>query len=433
MNLVTGNHKQSGVARQDLLWGGWAVAAAFGCYFCMYAFRKPFTAASYANSSLWGVDFKVVLVTSQVVGYTISKFLGIKIIAEMPPHRRAVSIFALVLVAEAALVAFGLVPRPWNAVALFANGLPLGMVFGLVLGALEGRRLTEALTAGLCASFILADGVVKSVGSWLLEQGVSEDWMPSVAGSLFLLPLGICAAMLHVIPSPSRRDIAARAERFTMNVVERRSFLRRYAVGLLPLVAMYLVVTIVRSIRADFAPELWKNLGYAATPGTFTQSEIYVALGVLAANGSAVLITDNRRAFFVSLAICGLGLGLLSVALFARTSLDAFTFMALIGLGLYLPYVAVHTTVFERMIGMTRERGNIGFLMYVADAAGYLGYVCVMLAKNFGPQAHNVLGLLTLAGWVSVAISAVCLVISWGYFAQRERTRTTNQPAEIVA
>jgi hypothetical protein len=57
----------------------------------------------------------------------------------------------LVLIAagEIALLLFGFVPRPWNAVCLFLNGLPLGMVFGLVLGFLEGRQLTEALAAGL--------------------------------------------------------------------------------------------------------------------------------------------------------------------------------------------------------------------------------------------------------------------------------------------
>ena len=34
---------------------------------------------------------------------------------------------------------------------LFVNGLPLGMVFGLVIGFLEGRKVTEALSAGpLC-------------------------------------------------------------------------------------------------------------------------------------------------------------------------------------------------------------------------------------------------------------------------------------------
>ena len=45
----------------------------------------------------------------------------------------------------------------------------------------------------------------------------------------------------------------------------------------------------------------------------------------------------------------------------------------------------MHTTIFERLIAMTRDRGNLGYLMYLADAFGYLGYVAVMLA-------HNVLG-----------------------------------------
>jgi len=30
----------------------WCLVAAFGTYFCMYAFRRPFTAAEYAGYSL---------------------------------------------------------------------------------------------------------------------------------------------------------------------------------------------------------------------------------------------------------------------------------------------------------------------------------------------------------------------------------------------
>lgn len=411
--------------RHEWYWPVWAMLAAFGCYFCMYAFRKPFTAAGFSDTSVWGLGFKTVLVTSQVAGYTLSKFLGIKVIAEMPPHRRAWTLLQLVLLAEGALLLFGLVPRPWNAVCLFANGLPLGMVFGLVLGALEGRRMTEALAAGLCASFILADGVMKTVGAWLLQRRVPEDWMPSAAGALFLFPLAVCVVMLHQIPVPTERDIAARTRRSTMNGAERWSFLQRYALGLLPLVVIFLAVTIVRSIRADFAPEIWKDLlGIAAAPGTFTTSEIYVALGVLAVNGSACLIADNRRAFFVSLATCGLGFGLLTLALVGLRGelLNPFMFMVLVGLGMYLPYVAFHTTVFERMLGMTREPGNVGFLMYVADSIGYLGYVTVMIARNFGPAPKELLSLLITVCWATIGVSIVCLVVSWLYFSQQEAT-----------
>ena len=410
----------------------WAVTAAFGCYFCMYGFRKPFTAARFEDSTVWGLGFKSVLLTSQVAGYMISKFIGIKIIAEMRPERRAVSMLWLILVAEGALVLFGLLPRPWNATCLFLNGLPLGMVFGLVQGYLEGRRLTELLTAGLCSSFILADGATKSVGAWLLSLGIAEDWMPAAAGAIFLLPFGIFLTILSRTPTPSARDIAARHRRQSMGHMERVAFVRRYGAGLIPLVLMYLLVTIVRSLRADFAPEIWRELIGSPPPAVFTTSEMFVALGVLVINGAAVFIADNRRAFLVALATCGLGLGLMLATLLGRSSdlIDGFTFMVLLGLGLYLPYVAVHTTLLERMLAMTRERGNVGFLMYFADTVGYLGYVAVMLVRNSFPVTSGALGLLTMVCWLTIGISTVCLLCSWFFFADPRIESVADLPPE---
>ncbi len=60
--------------------------------------------------------------------------------------------------------------------------------------------------------------------------------------------------------------------------------------------------------------------------------------------------------------------------------------MVLFGLGLYLPYVTVHTTVFERLLAMTREKGTIAFLLTLADSAGYLGYIGVMIEAEPGGQ-----------------------------------------------
>lgn len=406
--------------RHDLQWALWAGVAAFGCYFCMYAFRKPFTAAGFKDAALWGIDYKVILVTAQVFGYTLSKFLGIKIIAEMQADKRGVWIVGLVSMALAALVGFGLAPRPWNAAFLFLNGLPLGMIFGLVLGYLEGRRLTEALTAMLCISFIAADGVTKSVGTWLLNQGVPEDWMPAAAGSLFLLPLCVCVWMLKRIPLPTQRDVAARTQRQAMNRADRFAFLSRFGVGIAMLATVYLLVTILRSVRADFGPEIWVHLGGISDEGVFTRTELWVSLGVLLINGSAFLIANNRGAFFAALLTCGLGLGLLAVALVGLQSkwIDGFWFMVLVGLGLYLPYVAFHTTVFERMLAMTRQVGNIGFLMYVVDATGYLGYVGVMVAKNFTGVRGNVLDLLISIAWTTIVVSGLCLVGAAWYFSR---------------
>lgn len=65
----------------------YCTAAAFGTYFCMYAFRKPFSVALFPGSVdlplLPPMDYKIVLIVAQVIGYTISKFIGIKVISEM--------------------------------------------------------------------------------------------------------------------------------------------------------------------------------------------------------------------------------------------------------------------------------------------------------------------------------------------------------------
>jgi hypothetical protein len=82
--------------------------------------------------------------------------------------------------------------------------------------------------------------------------------------------------------------------------------------------------------------------------------------------------------------------------------------MVAIGAGLYLPYVAVHTTVFERIIACTRDRANVGFLMYVADSVGYLGYVAVVLMKN---QLIGVVDEGTFAMWF-LKISAIGAALS---------------------
>lgn len=420
--------RESAPPRAAARWGGsaWAIVAAFGTYFCMYAFRKPFTAATFAGSEVAGIDFKTVLVTAQVLGYTLSKFVGIRVVSEMPARRRPLAILALVAVAEVALVLVGITPRPWNAFWLFCNGLPLGMVFGLVLGCLEGRRLSEVMTAGLCASFIVADGATKSVGAWLLARGVSEDWMPAAAGAIFLVPLAAGAAMLARIPPPDDHDRAARAERAPLSRTERRDLWGRHAAGLSAIVAVYLLVTILRSVRADFAPELWRSLGAPAVPGTFTRSELVVAAGVVLVNGTLAAVRDNRAAFFTALAVCAGGIALALAALVAQGAglLAPLPFMVLVGLGLYLPYVAVHTTVFERLLAMTRERGTVGFLMYVADAFGYLGYVGVMAGRHLwgGPAAagEGFLPFFRAVAWSTLAAAAVMLAVAWRVFARRE-------------
>jgi len=405
----------------------WAVLAAFTTYFCMYGFRKPYAAAEYAGAEYFDLTLKSLLVTGQTVGYAMSKFIGIRVISEMPPARRAGALLGLIGAAELALVLFGLLPRPWNIIGLFLNGLPLGMVFGLVMSFLEGRRISEALLAGLCASFIVADGAAKGVGSKLLNLGVPEDWMPAAAGLVFALPLILAVTVLARTPAPSRKDTAARSERVPMTRTDRLAMIRSGGVGLAAIVCMYLLTTILRSVRGDFAAEIWRGLGVAAAPDTFVTSEMLVGAGVMLFNGCLVFVPNNLTAFRLSLGTCLAGFALILSAIALRTSgLSPFLFMTFTGLGLYLPYVAVHATIFERLLAITRGRGNAAFLMYLADSTGYLGYVGILFWKNWADHRGEFLPFFLRICELTSLLSLACVITSLLYFSgSRLRTQST--------
>ncbi|MFN7290661.1 MAG: DUF5690 family protein [Pirellula sp.] len=371
----------------------WAMFAAFATYFCMYMFRKPFTAAGYQSETIADWDQKSVLVGTQVLGYLISKLIGVKVISQMRPSHRAVGILILIAIAEGALLLFSVLPHPWHVIAIGLNGLPLGMVFGLVLGFLEGRRMTEALTAGLCTSFILAGGFSKTVGQYLLEflqnqaqlqASVAERWMPFLAGALFIVPICISVWMLTQIPPPNISDTQQRSQREPMTSADRRHMLSKYGVTLLSISIVYFVATILRSLRDDFAPEILAGLSNDVRPGDFTTIELQVALVVLMVNASSVWIRSNLNALYASFFVSASGFAIILFALLLQRQMgfSPIMFMTLLGAGLYLPYVAIHTTVFERLIALTRDRGNIGFLMYVVDSIGYIGYVGVMFFRT---------------------------------------------------
>ena len=164
--------------------------AGFSTYFCMYAFRKPFTAATYEGSGLFaGVELKTALVVSQLLGYALSKFVGIKLCSEARPEHRRTMLVLLIALAEAALLLFAVLPPGGQVAVMFLNGLSLGMVWGLVVWHLEGRQTSEILLAALSCSFIVSSGAVKDAGRWLMSAWqVPEAWMPAAAGACFLPP-----------------------------------------------------------------------------------------------------------------------------------------------------------------------------------------------------------------------------------------------------
>ena len=116
----------SGKKFSDILFIIRAGGAALLSYSLVYALRKPYTAAAFADYEVFGMDYKVVVTTVQIIGYVISKFMGIKLISELKPQDRLRLILLFVIMAEVSLVLFGWIPAPYNITGIFLNGLSLG-------------------------------------------------------------------------------------------------------------------------------------------------------------------------------------------------------------------------------------------------------------------------------------------------------------------
>jgi Family of unknown function (DUF5690) len=399
----------------------WATVAAFSTYFCMYAFRKPFTAGTFDGQTVWGMDFKIALVIAQVLGYMLSKFIGIKVISEMSAQRRPLSILVLIGFSWLALLIFTVAPTEFKPFCLFMNGIPLGLIWGIVFSFLEGRRLTELLGAGLAVSFIVSSGVVKSVGKWLMTTyGYTEFQMPFTVGAIFIVPLMVSVWMLMQIPPPSVSDKILRSERRPMTGADRRALFNRYAFGIICLTAFYFVLTAFRDFRDNFIVEIWADLGYTDA-SVLTTTEIPIAISVLILVALLILVKDNAMAFWLNhlLILFGGVMVILSNYLYENHFISAYTWMIMVGFGLYLSYILFQSLIFDRMIATFKEAANVGFLMYVADAFGYLGSIGSLLLKNFGGKNISHLEYFVVGGYVMAAACFVLVLASYYYFFEK--------------
>ena len=442
--------------------------AAFMTYLCMYAARKPFSAVSYSGMDFFGISIdgnllslKVMLGVSQVIGYFLSKLWGTKICSEVQWAGRTQLLNKLLLASIAALALFWVLPGPWKFVAMFLNGLPLGMVWGLVVGYLEGRRASEMLLAILSVSFIIGSGIVKDVGKWMVAaappegielsqmfalvvglplpvfypalaqglstapdgalQGFGMSWqaMPFAVALLFLPCFLLATRLLGLLPHPTREDESERTARQPMDAEARWAFFTRFLPGLLLLMLSYFLLTAYRDYQDYFGQELFTELGYGNQAAIFTETAIPVALGVLGALALLSLIRSNfwGLAACFALMMAGLVLQVVSTLGFQANLLNGKWWMVWVSLGSYLAYVPFGSVIFDRVIARTRFVGTAVFAIYLADATGYLGTILVKLyADIFASGGGERLSFFLTYTWVNAGVGLVCLALGCIYF-----------------
>jgi Family of unknown function (DUF5690) len=403
----------------------YAALVAFLTYASIYAYRKPFTVATFEGISFGGIPYQTLLVISQVVGYMLSKFYGIKFIAELKRMGRWKTSAVLIGSAWLALLFFALVPPPWGIPFLLVNGFMLGFMWGIVFSYIEGRRATDFIGSALAVSFIFAGGFTRSVAVWLRDLLQLPDvWIGFTTGAVFSIPLIILLFLLEKIPPPDADDISERTIRQPMNKTSRQQLLRQFGWGLLLVTITYLFLTIMRDIRDNFMTNMWNELGYGKKPAIFTQTETITSVIVLAIMSGLVLVRKNILAFRIAHIVITAGFLIAgsSSLLFVSHQMEGALWMQLTGLGLYMAYIPFNCIFFERFIAAFKIAGNVGFLIYIADAWGYLGSVSIMVTKEILKINLNWSAFYSNSVIVFSVIGITGTVLSFLYFNKKYRS-----------
>lgn len=363
----------------------YAAFVSFGTYVFIFGFRKSFTVCTFDGLTFGPIAFKTALVISQMFGYLLAKFYGIKFISGLKKVDRYKIIFLLTGISWLAWLLFAVVPTPYNVAFLFLNGFPLGMLWGVVFSYVEGRKTTDFIGAALAVSFIFSSGWVKSVGAWLMEQyQITEFWIPFFTGLVFALPLALFVYGLEKVPPPSAEDEALRTKRIPMTATDRKQLIIQYLPGIIAFTAIYLFATIFRDIKDNFSAEMWNEMGFGSKPAIFTQTETPVTIFILIIIAAVVIIKNSFKALMIAhvLILIGFIIAGGSTYFFTNGILDSFWWMIWVSLGLYLVYIPFNSIYFDRLIAAFSMKGNAGFFIYVVDSIGYVGSVSVMLVKE---------------------------------------------------
>ena len=411
----------------------YAALIAFLTYASVYAYRKPFTVATFGELEYWGVRYQTLLIISQVIGYMLSKFYGIKFISELKRLGRWKTSAVLVGIAWLSLFLFAILPPLVGLVCFLVNGFALGFMWGIVFSYVEGRRATDFIGSAMAVSFIFAGGFTRSIAKWLLlDLQVPENWMPFFTGLIFALPLVLFIYLLEKIPAPDTADEEERTKRVSMTKEDRKKVVQSFGSGLVMITITYVFLTIIRDLRDNFMSNIWTDLGYGNNYKIFASTETITSIIILIMMSLLVLIRKNNKAFRLIHLVILLGFLLAGISsfLFMYGLMDGAWWMQLVGLGLYMAYIPFNCIFFERMIATFKISGNVGFLIYIADAFGYMGSVVVMLSKEIFHLQANWSSFYSSAALLCAIVGVGGTFFSLAYFNKKYNRLKSNNYGE---
>ena len=395
----------------------YAAIVIFLTYTCCYAYRRPFTAGIYEGETLVGFDLKILYVLAQIMGFAVSKFVGTRFLPSLPSDKRIQVLAGMLVFCELTWLGFAVLPSILKLVCVFLGGIPLGLTWGLLFSLVEGRCISEVLNVGLSTALILASGLVKSLGQFVLDWlQVAEYWMPFVTGAIVLPLVFFCCYLLSLIPPPNATDISMRTVRKSMTKVQQNHFVRQFFGGICLLTILHATLTVFRELRDAFTADFWEELNLTDSL-IFTKTEYPIAFIVLLLMFLIVFIRNNRKALNVIYVITALGciISIAATLMYMNGNMSPITWMILSGLGLYMGFIPF-TYMVERLIAAMHISVTTVFILYLADFFGYLGTTSVFICKNFSSMDISWSQMLVYTALGSSLLALFALIGCYSYF-----------------
>lgn len=417
----------------DLLFVLWAGGAALLSYSLVYMLRKPYTAAVFDDMEIFGLDYKVVVTIVQILGYVVSKFMGIKLISELRRDERLKFILMSVAMAKLSLLFFGLLSAPYNVAAMFLNGLSLGCMWGIIFSFIEGRKMTDLLASILGVSMVISSGTAKSLGLYVIDAlHVSEFWMPALIGAIALPLLALLGYLLNRLPLPTEEDIAMKSARESLDAQQRLELFKSYKPFLIMLFVANTAIVVLRDIKEDFLVNIIDISNYS--PWLFTQIDGVVTIIILLLFGLMVLVKDNFKALSMLYGLIIAGMILMVFISFGYDDmrLSPVVWLFSQSLCLYTVYLTFQTIFFDRFIACFKIRGNVGFFIILTDFLGYTGTILVLLVKEFVGKGLDWAKFYNqLSGYIGILCCAT-FVASFIYLRQRYRKDVMMYGCDLI-
>lgn len=421
---------------RDLLFILWAGGTALLSYSLVYALRKPFTAALYEEMELFGVDYKIAVTTIQIIGYLFAKFFGIKIISELKRENRFKFFAGSVILAELSLIAFGLIPAPYNAFSMFFNGLSLGCMWGVIFSFIEGRRVTDILASLLSVSIVFSSGVSKSIGLYVMNDlGVDQFWMPAVIGAVVLPLLFLMAFSLIKLPHPDSADVERKSARQAIDGNDRKNIFRRYMpILVLILVANFIIVTL-RDIKEDFLVNIIDMEGQSSW--LFAKVDTIVTVIILIMFALTTFIKKNIAVLISVLSVvvmANITMAYISVN-HQELNLSPVVWLFAQSLPLYIAYLAFQSVFFDRFIACFKIKGNVGYFISLIDFVGYVGTVTLLFTKELFNievnwfEAYNSMS--AIVGVISAISFSLVIIFIVRYYKREQVPVKLNKNRDI--